>query len=206
MARGYANYGIPSHGSAQYRLTHSRMAARLVELAGMAQDVIDISPGGPEWRFHRDGQEVITKPGLTLTLADGGVAYWSALEHRFSGDLPDWAKVQQFHAGRLGASSWVLTDAFIQDHAVEVANRTDAYYFLAHARGWDGADVEQDILMSVHRSPQTLVELGGKLRRPFSHVYAAALRLWKRSLVRLPMTTQPMNERWLVEGAPHGLR
>lgn len=205
MARSYANYGIPLPESSGYRHAHTWMTARLFELAWMSQGCVEAVAGGPEWLFHRDGAEVSTKPGVTLTLSDGSTAYWSALEPRHAGELPDWAKVQRFHAERLGASSWMLTADFIQQNRIEVANRTDAFYFLAHARSWNSADVERDILMAVHVSPQTLSQLAGQLKRPLGHVQAAALRLWRRRLVDLPMATQPLNDQWSVRGVPHGL-
>lgn len=206
MARGYANYSLPSPESKQYRTARTWMSARLHELAWMSQGFVEAVTGGPEWVFHRDGQEVTTKPGLTLTFADGHTSYWSALERRFTGELPDWVRVQQFHADRLGASIWLLTDDFIQSNAVEFTNRTDSFYFLAHARGWDSAEVECDLLMAVHRNPLTLEQLEAKLKRPHCQVKAAALRLWRRRLVELPMTTEPMSERWLVKGAPYAPR
>lgn len=206
MARSYANYGIPLPETPGYRHAHTWMTARLFELAWMSQGCVDAVSGGPEWLFQRNGEEARTKPRLTLTLSDGSTAYWSAMDGHYAGELPDWAKVQQFHAERLGASSWVLTDEFIQHSRIEFTNRTDAYYFLAHARGWDSSDVERDILMAVHRSPRTLAQLADQLHRPVCHVQAAALRLWRRRLVDLPMTSVRMNDQWLVQGAPHGLR
>jgi hypothetical protein len=206
MARGYANYSLPSPESKQYRTARTWMSARLHELAWMSQGFVEAAPGGPEWVFHRDGKEVTTKPGLTLISADGQTSYWSALERRFTGEVPDWMRVQQFHAERLGASTWLLTDDFIQGNAIEFTNRTDSFYFLAHARGWDSSAVECDLLMAVHRNALTLEQLAAKLELSVSQVKAAVLRLWRQRLVELPMKTEPLNDRWLVRGAPHGNR
>ena len=206
MARSFANHHVPSPEAAAYQHAHSWMFAQLLQLAWMSQGYVSAVAGGPEWAFQRKGKEVSTKPSLTLTFDDGTTGYWSALERHFTGELPDWVKVQQFHAQRVGASTWLLTDDFIQQNLVEFRNRTDGYHFLTHARGWDSSEVERDLLMTVHRSPLTAAELADRLKRPVAHVLAAVLRLWRRRLVMVPMSHEPFGERWLVQGALHGLR
>lgn len=206
MTRKYANYGLPSPEAKSYRTVHTWMAAQLHVMAWMNQEIVEVAVGGPEWVFQRDGKEVSTRPALTLSKADGRTAYWSALERHFTGDFPDWVKVQKYHAERHGASIWVLTDEYIQNNAVEFRNRTDAYHFLAHARGWNSSEVERDLLMAIHRTPRTIGDLEGVLKRPQAHVLAAALRLWRKRLLVLPMATRPMADDWLVHGVNHGLR
>jgi hypothetical protein len=205
MARSFATYALPSLASAEYRSTNTWMGARLYELAWMTQGVVDVSAGGPEWTFLREGEEVSTKPALTLSYSDGSTGYWNALQRRWKGEYPDWVEVQEFHAKRQGATTWLLTDEFIVDNPVEFTNRTDAYYFLSHARGWDSREVETAVLMAVHPTALTLDELAKQLGRPVHHVQAASLRLWRRRLLQLPMATAPMGPSWLVAGARHGL-
>jgi hypothetical protein len=200
--QSFSQHFVPTLEAGQCFNMPTWMSARLIELAGMCPDVTKVEQGGPEWTFHRQGKVVVTKPRFTLSLSDGRSAYWSAAE-RPCDELPDWAKVQQFHAKHEGSDSWVLTDAFVRNEAVEFTNRTRAYYMLVHAIGWDSADIECEILMALDAGPRPLNELAVLLARPFNHVYAAALRLWKRRLVELPMKSQLINENWVVEGGQH---
>lgn len=206
MARSFSTHLVPSPELAIYENMRSWMSAQLLQLAWMSQGYVSAAAGGPEWTFHRAGREVSTKPSLTLTFDDGSTGYWSALHTHFDGELPDWVRVQNFHAQRLGASTWQLTDEFIQRNPTEFRNRTDAYHFLVHARGWNSSEVERDLLFRLHRSALTVTELAASLKRPSAHVLAAVLRLWRRRLVLAPMSEEPLGERWLVQGAAHGFR
>ena len=205
MARTYANYSLPSLNSETYKGSGRWMSARLVELAWICQGVVAVEAGGPSWEFVRESAEKTTKPELTLTFDDGATAYWSACHQRWNGEFPDWAKVQRVHAERLGATAWLLTDEFIADNEIEFANRTDAYYLLSHARGWDSSELERDLLMEVHHTPKSVGALAERLRRPVHQVKAAALRLWLRRLVKLTMTTVRIGNDWLIAGERHGL-
>ena len=205
MARSFSTYALPSLDSPEYRRANSWMGARLHELAWITQGVVDVAPGGPEWTYLRDGEEVSTKPALTLTYSDGRTSYWNAFQRRWSGEYPDWVEVQEFHAKRLGATTWLLTDEFIVSNPVEFTNRTDAYYFLSQARGWDSKEVETAVLMAIHPNAMTLGALAAQLAKPLHHVKAAVLRLWLRRLVQVPMATAPMGTSWLIAGDRHGL-
>ena len=147
---------------------------------------------------------VVAAVSMTVQLRDGRAGYWEAVQADHV-DEPDALRVMREHAALQGCDFFVLSPARINANLVEHKNRLSVFYLQLSAAQFDSAELESQLLMALSEGAASVKELTGRVAHSAGKVRVAAVRLWKRRLVNLPMSTQLLSDDWAVTRCGHAL-
>lgn len=205
MARkSYSEHRIRALGSNQILcLSRELEAGRfLVPWTFMDPQVSDCSWPGPTWPYERRGRPAEAKVPVTVRLRNGDIEYWDVVDDR-SG-VPASIAVKRANSSEEGKRYRLFDTNFIESNVVEVRNRTNAYFLLLNAEGFDLGPVETDLMLALGAQPILIRELDASLSHEPLHIRAALFRLWKTGRVSLPMQTGPIGADSLATRTGHG--
>ena len=205
MARkSYSEHRIRALGSNRILcLPRALEAGRfLVPWTYMDPQVTDCSWPGPTWAYEKRGRPAQAKVPVTVRLRNGDIEYWDVVDDR-SG-VPDSIAVKRAHSSEDGKRYRLFDTNFIESNVVEVRNRTDAYFLLLNAEGFDFKQVETDLMLALGARPILIGELYASLSHEPLHIRAALFRLWKSGRVNLPMSTSLIGTCSLATRTGHG--
>jgi hypothetical protein len=157
---------------------------------------------GPKWTYQRGGRAATASVPLTVELHSGATAYWDAGEDRCG--EPSGVAVKREHARLEGREYRFFGTSFREDNAVELQNRRGAYFLLLNAtRGFDLQPLEAELLIELGNRERSFAEMSNALGWNSARVRAAALNLWRRGRVHLPMSESLLTDEWQVRSAAH---
>lgn len=205
MKQKLTEHYVFSPASGQVQLfSNALMADYLLPWATTEPDLKRVEITGPTWQYEFDGKSRQTTVPMTVYDWQGKKGYWDMVDSRVKAPLS--VAVKRSRAAEEGTSYRLFDTLFIEANLVEHRNRSSAFYLLNNARDWDSVVVETDILMAVVDGPKTVAALSAVAGHSTHRVKVAAIRLWKRSLVGLPIKTHLLGDRWLVSGGGHGCK
>jgi len=180
----------------------SALESWLVSWADTDRLVESYELGGPEFEYEHRGKKQSTKVPLVVHDERNQSGYWDTLDDRgaFSTKPHD---VKRSHAELRGQQYRLFTSSFFEENVVERKNRLQAHRWLHAAHGTDLRQVEAGIRLSTARSAKTFLQLSDEMRCSVVTVQVAALRLWKRGRVQLPLHQHLLGHPQFPVGGPH---
>lgn len=200
----FSQHYMPSLSLQRPVLLPTEMRCHLIAWAESDRDVVRFDLGGPAFRFVKQGREQVAAVSMTVQLRDGRAGYWEAVQADHV-DEPDALRVMREHAALQGCDFFVLSPARINANLVEHKNRLSVFYLQLSAAQFDSAELESQLLMALSEGAASVKELTGRVAHSAGKVRVAAVRLWKRRLVNLPMSTQLLSDDWAVTRCGHAL-
>ena len=163
----------------------------------MDPSVMSCQWDGPSWRYERKGREAVAKIPLTVTLRTGEVEYRDFHDEQYAGQQA--IAVKREHS-RLDGVPYRLYDRdFYEANLVEVTNRRTGYFLLLNAtNGFDLNAIEVKVLVALGRGDMRIGALSRAIDQSTIRVRAAALNLWRKGKVDLPMSESLLNDEWMV--------
>jgi hypothetical protein len=162
----------------------------------MDPDVAVCAWEGPQYRYTRtSGRTGVAKIPVTATLRTGEIEYRDFLDERLG--IPESLEIKREHCRLEGLNYRLYDYAFYEENLTEATNRKHAYFLLLNAtRNFDLAAVEAQVLTALGRDALNLSEIGRITGQSTLRVRAAALNLWRKGRVVLPMADSLMTDSW----------
>lgn len=153
---------------------------------------------GPSWRYERKGREAVAQIPLTVTLRTGELEYRDFQDEVYGGEQA--FEVKREHTRLQGVPYRLYNRAFYESNIVEATNRRTGYFLLLNATaGFNLAEIEVDVLVAAGQGEQTISALAQTIGQSAIRVRAAALSLWRKGKVELPVTQSLLNDSWTVK-------
>jgi hypothetical protein len=187
--------------SARYGKTFevgSAMQLALVTRADTSPELGHYELEASSYEFVFEGKTHRTTVPLSAVLKDGRRCSWDVAQERYSAKGVFALQVRQERARLEGAEYVLFKSDILGSSYAEVKNRKTAQAYLYQARDFDTDELETACLMELVHGSRTLQELSTRLGRPLVTTAVAALRLWMKSKVLLPLTTELLQPSWLV--------
>jgi hypothetical protein len=152
---------------------------------------------GPRWRYQRKGREAVAQIPLTVTLRTGEIEYRDFHDERYGGEQAFAVKCE--HSRLDGVPYRVYNRAFYESNLVEATNRRAGYFLLLNATtGFDLAPIEVSVLVALGQSDLTIAAIAAAIEQSTIRVRAAALSLWRKGKVDLPVQKSLLSDAWTV--------
>lgn len=152
---------------------------------------------GPSWRYERKGREAVAQIPMTVTLRTGELEYRDFHDEVYGGEQA--FEIKREHTRLQGVPYRVYNRAFFEANIIEATNRRTGYFLLLNATaGFDLATIEVAVLVALGQGARTLSALAEKTGHNSIRVRAAALSLWRKGKVQLPMAETLLTDTWVV--------
>lgn len=186
-----------------HSFTRSWDAGRfLLPWSYMDPAVASCALNGPRWRYERkkNGREAFAQVPQTVTLRTGELEYRDFHDECYGGEQA--IEVKREHSRLEGTAYRVYNRAFLEANALEAMNRRTAYFLLLNATaGFDLGPIEAQVLAAVGEGgDQSIEAVAAVTGQSAIRVRAAALNLWRKGRVDLPMRDSLIDDTWTVKG------
>ena len=153
---------------------------------------------GPSWRYERKGREAVAQIPMTVTLRTGELEYRDFHDEVYGGEQA--FEVKREHTRLQGVPYRVYNRAFYESNILEATNRRTGYFLLLNATsGFNLAELEVDVLVAAGQGSETIAALAQATGQSAIRVRAAALSLWRKGKVELPMAETLLADTWTVK-------